>query len=88
MNRKELIDLLSEKTNTSKKAADDFLRAFTEAVVDELKKGGTVSLVGFGTFKVVQRKERKGKNPQTGAEMIIPARRSPVFKFSKNLKEV
>lgn len=88
MNRKELIDVLSEKTGMSKKASDEFLRAFTETVVDELKKGGNVSLVGFGSFKVVDRKARKAKNPQTGAEITIPARRVPVFKFSKNLKEI
>jgi DNA-binding protein HU-beta len=88
MNRKELIDVLSEKTGMSKKASDDFLRAFTDAVVGELKKGGSVALVGFGTFKVVDRKARKAKNPRTGEEITIPARKVPVFKFSKNFKEI
>lgn len=86
MNRKELIDVLAQKTGQSKKVCDEFLRAFTDAVVGELKKGGNVSLVGFGTFKVAQRKARKQINPQTKQPMNIPARKVPTFKFSKNLK--
>jgi len=86
MNRKELIDRLSEKTETTKKEADQFLRAFMETVEEELRGGNTISLVGFGTFKVADRKARTAKNPQTKATIQIPAKKVPVFKFSKSLK--
>ncbi len=87
MNRKELIDRLSEKTGLAKKQSDQFLRAFMEIVEEELRAGNNISLVGFGTFKVASRKARTAKNPRTKETIQIPAKNVPVFKFSKSLKD-
>lgn len=87
MNRKELVDAISSKTGASKKDAEQFVSAFMEVVTDELKRGGQVSLVGFGTFKVASRAAREARNPQTGERISIPARKVPQFKPSKNLKD-
>ena len=88
MNRKELVDAISSKTKKSRKESDAFLNAFLNAVKGELKGGGSVNLVGFGSFKVVNRPARKARNPRTGAKIKIPARKAPVFKAGKGLKEV
>ena len=72
MTKAELIDVMAEKANTSKAAAKRFLDAFTDTVTDSLKSGDKVTLVGFGTFSVSERKARKGRNPRTGAEIKIP----------------
>ena len=64
------------------------LNALIEIISDELKNGGKVQLVGFGTFETRNRAARKGRNPQTGAEMKIPASTSPVFKAGKALKDI
>lgn len=86
MNRKELVDAVAGKTGLSKKDADSCLGALMDTVVDQLKKGDQVSLVGFGTFKTVQRAARQARNPQTGATVHVPARKVPVFKVGKGLK--
>ena len=86
MNRKELVDALATKTSLSKKDADSCVSAFIDTVVGELKKGGNVSLVGFGTFKAVDRAAREARNPQTGEKVHIPARTVPVFKVGKGFK--
>ena len=86
MNRKDLVDAMAGKTGLSKKDTDSCLGAFLDTVVDELKRGGQVSLVGFGTFKTVQRAARQARNPQTGATVHVPARKVPVFKVGKGLK--
>ena len=69
------------------KDAEKALKAFTDVVSDELKKDGKVQLVGFGTFEVRHRAARKGRNPQTGDEIEIPASEVPAFKPGKALKE-
>ncbi len=86
MNRKELVDAIAGKTGLSKKDVDGCLSAFMETVVEELKKGGTVNLVGFGTFRVSERAAREARNPLTGEKVKVPARRVPQFKAGKNLK--
>lgn len=88
MNRKDLVDALASKTGTSKKDAHDFLEAFLDTVKGELKSGGSVSLVGFGTFKVNDRPAREARNPRTGEKIHIPARQVPVFKVGKGLKDM
>ncbi len=88
MNRKELIDAISSKTKKSRKESDVFLNAFLNSVKGELKKGGSVNLVGFGSFKVVNRPAREARNPRTGQKIRIPARKAPVFRAGKGLKEV
>jgi DNA-binding protein HU-beta len=87
MNRKELVDAIASKTKKSRKESDLFLNAFLGAVKGELKKGGSVNLVGFGSFKVVHRPAREARNPRTGAKIRIPARKAPVFRAGKGLKE-
>lgn len=88
MNRKELVDALASKTGNSRKDSDAFLNAFLNSVKGELKKGGSVNLVGFGSFKVVHRPARDARNPRTGEKIRIPARRAPVFRAGKALKEM
>ncbi len=88
MNKTELIAAIAEKTELSKKDAEKAVKAFTDVVVEELKKGEKIQLVGFGTFEVSERAARTGRNPQTGAEMKIPASKSPKFKAGKAFKDV
>ncbi|MFQ5585148.1 MAG: HU family DNA-binding protein, partial [Calditrichia bacterium] len=66
--------------------ADNCISAFIDTVVSELKRGGSVSLVGFGVFKTVDRAAREARNPQTGEKVHIPARTVPVFKVGKGFK--
>ena len=88
MNKTELIAAIAEKTELSKKDAEKALKAFTDVVVEELQKGEKIQLVGFGTFEVSERAARTGRNPQTGAEMPIPASKNPKFKAGKAFKDV
>ena len=88
MNKTELVSAMAEKTGLSKKDAEAALMAFTDVVAEELKKGEKIQLVGFGTFEVSERAARTGRNPQTGAEMTIPASKSPKFKAGKALKDL
>lgn len=87
MNRTELVAEIAKKTELSKKDAEKALKAFTDVVEAELKKGGKVQLVGFGTFEVSERAAREGRNPQTGAAMKIKASKAPKFKAGKALKD-
>ncbi len=87
MNKGELIAKIAEESKLTKKAAEAALDAFTSSVTGALKKGEKVQLVGFGTFEVRHRAARKGRNPQTKAEIKIPASKAPVFKAGKALKE-
>ncbi len=87
MNKAELVAAIAEKAELSKKDAEASVKAFTEVIAEELKKGEKVTLVGFGTFEVSERAARTGRNPQTGAEMTIPASKAPKFKAGKALKD-
>ena len=86
MNKAQLINEVA-KVTCSKKEADDAISATIAAIQKALKKGDSVTLVGFGTFKVSKRKARKGRNPQTGKEIKIAAKKVPVFKAGKGLKD-
>jgi nucleoid DNA-binding protein len=86
MNKAELINEVAKVTCT-KKEADEAISATLAAIQKALKKGGSVTLVGFGTFKVSKRKARKGRNPQTGKEIKIAAKKVPVFKAGKGFKD-
>ncbi len=88
MNKAELVAAIADKTELSKKDAEAALKAFTDVVAEELKKGEKIQLVGFGTFEVSERAARTGRNPQTGEEMTIPASKSPKFKAGKALKDL
>ncbi len=87
MTKGELVDAIAGAAGLTKVDAEKALNAFTEAVTKSLKKGDTVGLVGFGTFSVSKRKARKGRNPQTGKEINIPAAKVPKFKAGKGLKD-
>ena len=85
MNKAELITKVSEDAGVTKTQANAALDSFVEAVTKTLKGGGKVTLVGFGTFSISKRKARKGRNPQTGAEINIKARKVAKFKAGKEL---
>ena len=87
MNRAELIAAMAKKADLTQKDAEKALKAFTEVVADELKKGEKIQLVGFGTFEVGERAAREGRNPQTGETMTIAACKAPKFKAGKALKD-
>lgn len=87
MNKTELIAAVAEKAEISKKDAEKAVKAFTDAVAEELAKGGKVQLVGFGNFEVSERPAREGRNPRTGETMTIAASKTPKFKPGKALKE-
>lgn len=88
MNKTELVAAMAASADLSKKDAEKALKAFTDTVSKELKKGGKVQLVGFGTFEVSKRAARTGRNPQTGKEMKIAASKAPKFKAGKALKDL
>ncbi|QEY23167.1 HU family DNA-binding protein [Neisseria animalis] len=87
MNKSELIEAIAQEAGISKAAAQKALDATTNAVTEALKKGDTVTLVGFGTFYVGERAERQGRNPQTGESLTIPAAKTPKFRAGKALKD-
>jgi len=87
MNKSELIDAMAESADLSKADAGRALEGFISAVTAALSKGDSVALVGFGTYSVKERAERKGRNPQSGEEIIIKAAKIPAFKAGKSLKD-
>ena len=88
MNKAELVAAMAEQAGLSKKDAEAALKAFTDVVSDELKNGGKVQLVGFGTFEVSERPAREGRDPRTGETMTIAATKTPKFKVGKALKDM
>jgi DNA-binding protein HU-beta len=86
MNKAQLVDEVAKVTCT-KKEADAVVNAMFAAIQKALKKGDSVAIAGFGTFGVSKRKARKGRNPQTGEEIKISAKKVPVFKAGKGLKD-
>ena len=88
MNKVELVAAIAEKAEISRKDGEKALKAFTEVVTDEIKNGGKVQLVGFGTFETSTREARVGRNPRTGENMEIAASRVPKFKAGKALKDI
>ncbi|GIO11694.1 DNA-binding protein HU 1 [Cohnella xylanilytica] len=87
MNKTELIAKVSELTDLSKKDATSAVDAVFDVISEALQNGDKVQLVGFGNFEVRERSARKGRNPQTGVEIEIPAGKIPAFKPGKALKE-
>ena len=87
MNKAEMIVNITEKTDLTKKQADEALSAFMDTVTETLVAGDKVSLVGFGAFEITERAAREGRNPATGQSIQIGPSKSPKFKPSKNLKE-
>lgn len=87
MNKTELINKVAEVTQMTKKDAGQAVDAIFNAITDALAAGEKVQLIGFGNFEVRDRAARKGRNPQTGEEIEIPATKVPAFKAGKQLKE-
>lgn len=87
MNKSELIGVVAEKAEMSKKETEKVVNAVFESIVEGLSKGSKIQLVGFGTFEVRERKQREGRNPATGETITIPALNIPVFKAGKAFKE-
>lgn len=87
VNKADLISIMAEKSGLTKKDSEKALNSFVEAVEGALAKRDKVQLVGFGTFEVRERSARKGRNPQTGEEIDIPAASMPAFKAGKALKD-
>jgi DNA-binding protein HU-beta len=87
MTKAELVEKMAKDAKVTKAAADKAIDSFVDGVKKALKKGEKVILIGFGTFSVTQRKARKGRNPQTGKEIKIAARKAPKFKAGSDLKK-
>lgn len=87
MNKTELISEVAGKAELNKKDAEKVINAFFATIEETLKAGDKIQLIGFGTFEVRPRQARKGRNPQTGAEIDIPAANVPAFKPGKSLKD-
>ncbi len=87
MTKTELIGKMASSAKVSKASAGKALDAFIDGVKESLKKEEKVTLVGFGTFSVSVRQARKGRNPRTGNEIQIPARKVPKFTAGKSFKE-
>ncbi|BAM47369.1 MAG: HU family DNA-binding protein [Amphibacillus sp.] len=88
MNKTDLVNAVAERSELSKKDAAKAVDAVLESIMDSLKNGEKVQLIGFGNFEVRDRAARKGRNPQTGAEIEIPASKVPAFKPGKALKDI
>lgn len=88
MNKADLIRSMSEKTNLTKKDLDKVIKAFLKTITETLAKGEKIQLVGFGTFETKKRAARKGRNPRNGKEIKIAAKRVPVFKAGKALRNL
>jgi len=87
MNKSELIDAIADSSGLTKADAGRALDGLIDAITGTLKKGDSISLIGFGTFSVKERAERQGRNPQTGDAITIKAAKIPSFKAGKALKD-
>lgn len=87
MNKTELVSAVAEKADLTKKESERVINALFASIEEALARGDKVQLVGFGTFEVRDREARKGRNPQTGEEIEIPATKVPAFKAGKALKD-
>jgi len=87
MNKAELVEKVADQTGLTKKVSREVVDAIVSAIIDSLAREEKVTLVGFGTFQVMQRKARRGVNPQTGEGIQIPAKMIPKFKAGKSLRE-
>ena len=87
MNKAELVAAVAEKAEISKRDSEAAVKAFTDVIAEELKKGEKIQLVGFGTFEVSERAAREGINPLTKKPMSIPASKAPKFKAGRGLKD-
>lgn len=87
MNKADLVEEVAGQTGLTKRASREAVHAVISAATDSLARGEKVTLVGFGTFKTVERRARRGRNPQTGGTIQIPAKKVPRFKAGKDLRQ-
>lgn len=87
MNKNDLVALVADAASLTKTDATKAVEAVFDGIIDSLKKGDEVRLVGFGTFAVAERAASEGRNPRTGEKIAIPASKQPKFKAGKNLKD-
>lgn len=87
MNKTELITIVAQKTDLSKRDAERVVKTVFDTITEELAKGDKVQVIGFGTFEVRERQAREGRNPQNGESITIAASKSPAFKAGKQLKD-
>ncbi len=87
MNKTELITVVAQKTDLSKRDAERVVKTVFDTITEELAKGDKVQVNGFGTFEVRERQAREGRNPQNGESITIAASKSPAFKAGKQLKD-
>ncbi len=87
MNKSELIARIADDTGLAKAKVTEVVDLIGKVITEELKHGDGLSIVGFGTFKVTERKAKKGRNPATGEAIQIPAKKAPIFKAGKALKD-
>jgi len=87
VNKAELVDVIAQKADLTRVAAKDALEALLETISKALQRGAKVQITGFGSFEARKRKERMGRNPQTGAPVYIQEKRVPAFKAGKTLKD-
>ena len=87
MNKTELITVVAQKTDLSKRDAERVVKTVFDTITEELAKGDKVQVIGFGTFEVRERQTREGRNPQNGESITIAASKSPAFKAGKQLKD-
>jgi DNA-binding protein HU-beta len=87
MNKTELVALVADKADVTQAIAEKVVNSFTKLVEETLAKEEKVVVTGFGTFEVRNRVARRGKNPRTGEEIVVPAQKTPAFKAGKLLKD-
>ncbi|ABX81485.1 HU family DNA-binding protein [Acholeplasma laidlawii] len=87
MNKTELVALVADKAEVTQAMAEKVVNSFVDVVTETLSKDEKVVVTGFGTFEVRNRVARRGKNPRTGEEIIVPAQKTPAFKAGKLLKD-
>ena len=87
MNKSEIVAIVADKVNLTRKDAEWAIDAFLESICEGLASGDKIVISGFGTFEVRNRAARSGRNPRTGEEIVIPGQKSPAFKAGKLLKD-
>ena len=87
MNKRELVEAVADQTGLTKKVSGEVVNGIISAITDSLAREERITLVGFGTFQVRQRKAREGRNPRTGKKLEIPAKKVAKFRAGKNLRE-
>lgn len=87
MTKADIVDIISSSTGLTKVETEAVVKGFFETVIDAMKRGESIELRGFGSFKVVKRAERVARNPQTNEEVTVPEQYVPIFKVSNDFKE-